>query len=53
MKIRVPNYLEELLEARMLNTLLNENLFIPSAPSMIALRELQATLLTHALCCIW
>ena len=33
---------------RMLNTLLNENLFIPSAPSMIALRELQATLLTHA-----
>ena len=33
---------------RMLNTLLNENLFIPSAPSMIALWELQATLLTHA-----
>jgi len=33
---------------RMLNTLLNENLFISSAPSMIALRELQATLLTHA-----
>jgi len=32
----------------MLNTLLNENLFIPSTPSMIALCELQATLLTHA-----
>jgi len=32
----------------MLNTLLNENLFIPSTPSMIALQELQATLLTHA-----
>ena len=32
----------------MLNTLLNENLFIPSAPSMIALGELQTTLLTHA-----
>ena len=33
---------------RMLNTLLNENLFISSAPSMIAPCELQATLLTHA-----
>jgi len=32
---------------RMLSTLLNENLFIPSAPSMIALHELQATQLTH------
>jgi len=32
---------------RMLNTLLNENLFIPTMPSMNALRELQAMLLTH------
>jgi hypothetical protein len=32
---------------RMLSCLLNEDLFIPSIPSMDALRELQATLLTH------
>jgi len=32
---------------RMLNTLLNENLFITTMPSMKALRDLQATLLTH------
>ena len=31
----------------MLNTLLNEKLFIPTMPSMNALRELQATLFTH------
>ena len=31
----------------MLNTILNENLFIPTMPSMNALWDLQATLLTH------